>query len=89
MKSGADGDAEFEVTQVGRFRLFRNVSHRSLSTVSGKLGRKDEAQSMLDKLRAQELQASAETVRNWIRLWNMKEDDLAKFIDGVSNSGIL
>ena len=33
--------------------------------------------------------ASAETFEAWYHLWNMRDEDIAKLMDGVYKSGVL
>jgi tetratricopeptide (TPR) repeat protein len=49
--------------------------------VYGQLGRKQDAQENWRKLLADVPGASAETFENWYRLWNMRDEDIAK-LDG-------
>ena len=57
--------------------------------VYGQLGRKEEAQENWRKLLADVPGASAETFENWYHLWNMRDEDIAKLMDGVYKSGVL
>jgi TolB-like protein len=57
--------------------------------VYGQLGRKQEAQENWRKLLADVPGASAETFENWYHLWNMRDVDIAKLMDGVYKSGVL
>jgi TolB-like protein len=57
--------------------------------VLGQLGRKEEAQENWRKLLADVPGASAETFENWYHLWNMRDEDIAKMMDGVYKSGVL
>jgi adenylate cyclase len=57
--------------------------------IYGQLGRKDDALVAWRKLLEEEPTASAETFLAWYRLWNTREKDVAKFMDGVSKSGVL
>jgi len=55
----------------------------------GQLGRKQEAQENWRKLLADVPDASAETFEAWYHLWNMRDEDIAKMMDGVYKSGVL
>ena len=57
--------------------------------VYGQLGRKQEAQENWRKLLADIPGASAETFEAWYHLWNMRNEDIAKLMDGVYKSGVL
>ena len=57
--------------------------------VYGQLGRKQEAQENWRKLLADVPGASAETFEAWYHLWNMRDEDIAKLMDGVYKSGVL
>jgi TolB-like protein/tetratricopeptide (TPR) repeat protein len=57
--------------------------------VYGQLGRKQEAQENWRKLLADVPGASAETFEAWYHLWNMRDVDIAKLMDGVYKSGVL
>jgi TolB-like protein/class 3 adenylate cyclase/tetratricopeptide (TPR) repeat protein len=57
--------------------------------VYGQLGRKEEALENWRKLLADVPGASAETFENWYHLWNMRDEDIAKLMDGVYKSGVL
>ena len=56
--------------------------------VYGQLGRKEEALENWRKLLADVPGASAETFENWYHLWNMRDEDIAKMMDGVYKSGV-
>ena len=57
--------------------------------IYGQLGRKQEALEEWHKLLKEDLGASAEIFENWYRLWNFRDEDVAKFMDGVFKSGVL
>ena len=57
--------------------------------IYGQLGRKQEAQENWRKLLADVPGASAETFEAWYHLWNMRDEDIAKLMDGVYKSGVL
>ncbi len=57
--------------------------------IYGQLGRRDDALAAWRKLLEEEPTASIDTFKSWYRLWNTREADLAKFLDGVEKSGIL
>ena len=57
--------------------------------VSGQLGRKQEAQENWRKLLADAPGWTAESFEAWYHLWNMRDEDIAKLMDGVTKSGVL
>ena len=57
--------------------------------IYGQLGRKQEALENWRKLLADVPGASAETFEAWYHLWNMRDEDIAKLMDGVYKSGVL
>ena len=57
--------------------------------VYGQLGRKQEALENWRKLLADVPGWSAESFEDWYHLWNMRDEDIAKLMDGVTKSGVL
>jgi adenylate cyclase len=57
--------------------------------IYGELGRKQDAQEMWRKLVADQGSWTAENFESWYRLWNMRDEDIAKLMDGVYKSGVL
>jgi tetratricopeptide (TPR) repeat protein len=57
--------------------------------VYGQLGRKQEAQENWRKLLADVPGWTAESIEAWYHLWNMRDEDIAKLMDGVYKSGVL
>jgi adenylate cyclase len=57
--------------------------------VLGQLGRKEEALKNWRKLRAEDPGWTAESFQNWYHLFNMRDEDIAKMMDGVYKSGVL
>jgi tetratricopeptide (TPR) repeat protein len=57
--------------------------------VYGQLGRKQEALENWRKLLKEEPGWTAESFKNYYRLWNMRDEDAAKLMDGVYKSGVL
>jgi adenylate cyclase len=57
--------------------------------IYGQLGRKKEALENWHKLLQEERSWSAESFENWWRMWNMRDEDIAKLMDGVYKSGVL
>jgi TolB-like protein len=57
--------------------------------VYGQLGRKQEAQENWRKLLAEDPGWTAESFLAWYHLWNMRDQDIAKLMDGVTKSGVL
>ena len=57
--------------------------------VYGQLGRKEEALENWRKLLADAPGWTAESFEAWYHLWNMRDEDIAKLMDGVYKSGVL
>ena len=57
--------------------------------IYGQLSRKQEAVEIWRKLLEEVPGASAATFENWWRLWNFRDEDIAKLMDGVYKSGVL
>jgi tetratricopeptide (TPR) repeat protein len=57
--------------------------------VLAQLGRKEEALKNWRKLRAEDPGWTAESFQNWYHLFNMRDEDIAKMMDGVYKSGVL
>lgn len=57
--------------------------------VLGQLGRTEEARALWQKLLQEEPGATMETFKTWFHLWNTKETDVAKFVEGIDKAGIL
>jgi tetratricopeptide (TPR) repeat protein len=57
--------------------------------VYGQLGRKEEALENWRKLLAEDRGWTAESFKNWYRQFNMRDEDIAKMMDGVYKSGVL
>jgi tetratricopeptide (TPR) repeat protein len=57
--------------------------------IYGQLGRKQEALENWRKLIAEDPSWTAESFENWYRLWNFRDEDIAKLMDGVYKSGVL
>ena len=55
----------------------------------GQLGRKEEALENWRKLLAEDRGWTAESFEAWYHLWNMRDEDIAKLMDGVAKSGVL
>ena len=55
----------------------------------GQLGRKQEALEKWRKLLKEEQGWSAESFQNWSRMWNYRDEDIARLMDGVNKSGVL
>jgi TolB-like protein len=74
-----------------RLHLDQQAMHAYIEyiPVYGQLGRKQEAQENWRKLLADVPGASAETFEAWYRLWNMRDEDIVKLMDGVYKSGVL
>ena len=57
--------------------------------VYGQLGRTQEALENWHKLLAEDPGWTAESFKDWYHLWNMRDEDIAKLMDGVTKSGVL
>jgi tetratricopeptide (TPR) repeat protein len=57
--------------------------------IYGQLGRKKEALEAWHKLLEEEPGASAASFENWYHTWNTRDEDIARFMDGVTKSGVL
>jgi TolB-like protein len=57
--------------------------------VYGQLGRKEDALENWKKLLAEDSGWTAQSFKNWYRLFNMRDEDIAKMMDGVYKSGVL
>jgi tetratricopeptide (TPR) repeat protein len=57
--------------------------------ICGQLGMTSEARDAWHKVLAMDPSASLETFTKWYRLWNFREEDVAKLVDGVQKSGVL
>ena len=57
--------------------------------IYGQLGRKQEALEAWRKLLAGDPSWTGESFKDWYRLWNFRDEDTAKFMDGVYKSGVL
>ena len=57
--------------------------------VYGQLGRTQEALENWRKLLAEVPGWTAESFEAWYHLWNMRDEDIAKLMDGVTKSGVL
>ena len=84
------GDYE-RALEFRRLHLDQQAMHAYIEyiPVHGQLGRKQEAQENWRKLLADVPGASAETFENWYHLWNMRDEDIVKLMDGVYKSGVL
>ena len=57
--------------------------------ICGQLGLKEDALQKWHKVLEEDPGASAETFENWYRMWNFRDEDIAKLMDGVYKSGVL
>jgi TolB-like protein/tetratricopeptide (TPR) repeat protein len=64
-------------------------SYIEIIPIYGQLGMKREAAEAWQMLQKQYPGASAATFENWWRLWNMRDEEVAKLMDGVYKSGVL
>jgi TolB-like protein len=84
------GDYE-RALEFRRLHLDQQAMHAYIEyiPVYGQLGRKQEAQENWRKLLADDPGATAESFVAWYHLWNMRDEDIAKLMDGVYKSGVL
>jgi uncharacterized phage-like protein YoqJ len=64
-------------------------SYLEIIPIYGQLGMKQEALEAWHMLLQQYPSASARTFDNWWRLWNIRDQEVAKLMDGVYKSGVL
>jgi hypothetical protein len=64
-------------------------SHLEIIAIYGQLGGKQEALEAWHMLLKQYPGATAETFADWWRLWNIRDEEVAKLMDGVAKSGVL
>jgi tetratricopeptide (TPR) repeat protein len=64
-------------------------SYLEIIPIYGQLGRKQDALDAWRGLLKEYPGASAETFADWWRLWNIREDEVAKLMEGVYKSGVL
>ena len=57
--------------------------------ILGALGRKEEARENWQKILAEDPSWTAESFVKWYKTWNMRDEDIAKLMDGVTKSGVL
>ena len=57
--------------------------------VYGQLGRKQEALENWRKLLEEKPGWSSKSFENWYRMWNLRDEDIAKLMDGIRKSGVL
>ena len=57
--------------------------------VYGQLGRKQEALENWRKLLEERPGWSSKSFENWYRIWNLRDEDIAKLMDGIRKSGVL
>ena len=57
--------------------------------VYGQLGRKQEALENWRKLLEERPGWSSKSFENWYRMWNLRDEDIAKLMDGIRKSGVL
>ena len=63
--------------------------HIRYISIYGQLGRTQEALESWRKLLAEVPGWTAESFKDWYHLWNMRDEDIAKLMDGVHKSGVL
>jgi hypothetical protein len=64
-------------------------SYLEIIPIYGQLGRKQEALDAWHMLLKQYPGASAASFESWWRLWNFRDEEVARLMDGVHKSGVL
>jgi hypothetical protein len=64
-------------------------SYLEIIPIYGQLGMKQEALEAWRNLHKYFPKPSAETFESWWRLWNIRDAEVAKLMDGVYKSGVL
>jgi hypothetical protein len=57
--------------------------------VLGQLGRKQEALDYWRRLIALQPDWNAASFESWHRMWNMRDEDIARLMEGIYKSGVL
>ena len=64
-------------------------SYLEIIPIYGQLGMKQEALEAWNMLLRQYPGATAATFEDWWRLWNIRDDEVARLMDGVYKSGVV
>ena len=65
------------------------VSYIDYLPILGQLGRKAEALEKWQKVLAEDPSWSAESFEKWYKLWNIRDEDRAKLMEGIYKTGVL
>ena len=57
--------------------------------ILGQLGRKQEAHEKWQKVLGEDPSWSAESFEKWYKLWNIRDEDSAKLMEGIYKTGVL
>jgi TolB-like protein/class 3 adenylate cyclase len=57
--------------------------------ILGQLGRKEEAHEKWQKILGEDPSWTAESFVKWYKLWNIRDEDSAKFMEGIDKTGVL
>jgi TolB-like protein/class 3 adenylate cyclase len=57
--------------------------------ILGQLGRKEEARENWQKILGEDPSWTAESFVKWYKLWNIRDEDSAKFMEGIYKTGVL
>jgi len=57
--------------------------------ILGQLGRKEEAREKWQKILGEDPTWTAESFVKWYKLWNIRDEDSAKFMEGIYKTGVL
>jgi TolB-like protein/class 3 adenylate cyclase len=57
--------------------------------ILGALGRKEEAREKWQKILGEDPHWTAESFIKWYKLWNIRDEDSAKFMEGIYKTGVL
>ena len=65
------------------------VTYIDYLPILGQLGRKQEALEKWQKVLGEDPSWSAESFEKWYKLWNIREEDRAKLMEGIYKTGVL
>ena len=57
--------------------------------ILGQLGRKEEARDKWQKVLGEDPNWTAESFEKWFQLWNFRDEDIAKLMEGINKTGVL
>jgi adenylate cyclase len=65
------------------------VTHIDYLPILGQLGRKEEARENWQKILGEDPSWTAESFVKWYKLWNIRDEDSAKLMEGIYKTGVL